>query len=124
MFTITKEFLFDAAHHLPLMPEGHKCKRHHGHSYRVIMELQSEKLDDFGFVLDYGELAPIKEYIDSTLDHRDLVEVFGAVGNTTSAERLALTLFLKFKKQFPMLSAVTVCETGKTSATYRHTTSR
>ncbi|MEM1009583.1 MAG: 6-carboxytetrahydropterin synthase, partial [Myxococcota bacterium] len=29
---IYKEFTFEAAHHLPFVPEGHKCRRLHGHS--------------------------------------------------------------------------------------------
>ena len=32
---IFKEFTFEAAHRLPNVPEGHKCARLHGHSYRV-----------------------------------------------------------------------------------------
>ncbi|MFW2389327.1 MAG: 6-pyruvoyl trahydropterin synthase family protein, partial [Polyangiales bacterium] len=32
---IWREFRFEAAHLLPNVPEGHKCKRLHGHSYRV-----------------------------------------------------------------------------------------
>ncbi|MBL7710671.1 MAG: 6-carboxytetrahydropterin synthase, partial [Chitinophagaceae bacterium] len=30
---IYKEFAFDAAHFLPNVPEGHKCKQMHGHTY-------------------------------------------------------------------------------------------
>ncbi len=37
---ITKAFTFDAAHHLPHVPAGHKCGRPHGHSYRVILGLE------------------------------------------------------------------------------------
>ena len=32
---IWKEFSFDAAHLLPNVPEGHKCRRLHGHTYTV-----------------------------------------------------------------------------------------
>lgn len=119
MFTITKEFAFEAAHHLPDMPEGHQCKRPHGHSYRVVVELQSDALDGFGFVEDYGALADIKQFIDTRLDHRDLVEIFGNAGNTTTAERLARELYGLWKERHGLLTAVTVCETAKTSATYR-----
>lgn len=118
MFIITKEFPFEAAHHLPQMPEGHQCKRPHGHSYVVIVELQAPVLDDFGFVRDYGELKDIKNYIDTTLDHRDLAEVFGG-GEHTTAERLAWTLYVQFMAWHPEITAVTVKETAKTSATYR-----
>lgn len=119
MFCISKEFAFEAAHHLPEMPEGHQCKRPHGHSYRIIVELRSDKLDDYGFVQDYGALKDIKEYVDSKLDHRDLTQIFGQGFNSTTAERLALTLYGIWHKAHPLLTAVTVCETAKTSATFR-----
>jgi len=116
-FTITKEFRFEAAHHLPQMPDGHKCKRPHGHSYLVRVELASDKLDAVGFVEDYGELNDIREYIDTHLDHKDLSELFGGIH--TTAERLCRSLFVTFKEAHPALRAVTICETPSVSATYR-----
>ncbi len=116
-YTITKEFRFEAAHHLPQMPEGHKCKRPHGHSYLVVVELASEKLGAVGFVEDYGELNDIREYIDTRLDHRDLSELFR--GENTTAERLCRTLYLAFREAHPALRAVTIKETPSVSATYR-----
>lgn len=121
MFTISKEFAFEAAHHLPEMPDGHQCKRPHGHSYRIIVELQSDKLDQYGFVEDYGALKDIKAYVDGVLDHRDLTEIFGAHFNSTTAERMAKLLFEKWRPLHPRITAVTVCETAKTAATYRPT---
>ena len=35
MLKITRTNTFEAAHHLPLTPAGHKCKNVHGHSYSV-----------------------------------------------------------------------------------------
>ena len=32
---IFREFTFEAAHRLTHVPDGHKCARLHGHSYRV-----------------------------------------------------------------------------------------
>jgi 6-pyruvoyltetrahydropterin/6-carboxytetrahydropterin synthase len=72
MHTITKRFTFDAAHSLPQLPDGHKCKRVHGHTYTVVVTLQSANLNRYGFVEDYGDLDDIKRWIDGTLDHRDL----------------------------------------------------
>ena len=34
--TIWKEFTIEAAHRLPNVPEGHKCARLHGHSFRIV----------------------------------------------------------------------------------------
>ncbi len=32
---LTKDFTFEAAQTLPKAPEGHKCRRVHGHSFKV-----------------------------------------------------------------------------------------
>ena len=37
---IFKEFTFEAAHHLPNVPDGHKCKRLHGHSWKATLVLR------------------------------------------------------------------------------------
>ena len=36
---IFKEFTFEAAHRLPNVPDGHKCGRLHGHSFRVALHV-------------------------------------------------------------------------------------
>lgn len=115
MYTISKEFAFEAAHHLPLMPDDHKCKRPHGHSYRVIVELRSPRLNEYGFVVDYGDLAPLKNYIDAELDHRDLNEVLTV---PTTAENIAYHLFGLCRKMWPQTIRVGVSETAKTWAWY------
>jgi 6-pyruvoyltetrahydropterin/6-carboxytetrahydropterin synthase len=131
MYVIKKEFSFEAAHKLVGLPEGHKCGQLHGHSYKVIVELASNKLDEHGFVKDYGELKDIKDCIDNELDHTYLNEVFNANwGERTpdpdclegyinpTAENLAKFLYERFIDKYPQLIAVTVKETEKTSARY------
>lgn len=76
-YRIEKEYRFEAAHHLTGLPPEHQCSRPHGHSYRVVVVLESDTLVIPGFVADFAELSPVKAWIDSTLDHRDLNEVLG-----------------------------------------------
>ena len=38
--TLFKDFTFEAAHHLPHVPAGHKCGRLHGHSFMVRLEIR------------------------------------------------------------------------------------
>lgn len=90
-YTITKEFTFSASHRLTGLPDGHQCTRLHGHNYTVQVCV-SGSLDPTGFVIDYGDLAPVKMFIDRMLDHRHLNDVLPAnVGNPT-AEHVAAWL--------------------------------
>jgi 6-pyruvoyltetrahydropterin/6-carboxytetrahydropterin synthase len=90
-FTIGKRFSFAAAHHLDGLPDGHKCARVHGHTYSVEIVLASGKLDSTGFVADYGDLEPFKDFIDAELDHRDLNSVLPV---QPSCENIARHLYL------------------------------
>ncbi|APX89432.1 6-carboxytetrahydropterin synthase QueD [Brevirhabdus pacifica] len=117
MYRITKEFHFSASHQLCRLPDDHPCARMHGHNYIVEVELSSETLDDDGFVVDYRALAPLKSWIDDTLDHRHLNEVFGHDGVTS--EWLARTIFDRARASWPQVSAVRISETPKTWAEYR-----
>jgi 6-pyruvoyltetrahydropterin/6-carboxytetrahydropterin synthase len=115
-YRISKTFTFAAAHHLPQLPAGHKCRRPHGHNYTVTVHLAADTLDAEGFVTDYGHLAPIRAYLDDHLDHRDLTEILDV---PSTAEHLARWLYDRFAPQFPQLMEVTVCETPTSSASYR-----
>ncbi len=48
---VTREFTFDAAHHLHLY-EG-KCKNLHGHTYRLVITV-SGFVDEIGIAVDFG----------------------------------------------------------------------
>ncbi len=134
MHIITKRFTFEAAHRLLDHP---KCGRLHGHSYVVEVELRAAELAA-GMVVDYAHLAPIKKFIDDALDHkyivsRELVDARDPYQEASdgsdlclimtiersTAEHMARWLFDRFKGMYPELSAVTVCETANTTATYR-----
>jgi len=117
-FTIGKRFSFAAAHHLDGLPEGHKCSRVHGHSYSVEVMLESVQLDSTGFVADYGDLDPLRRYIDSQLDHRDLNDVLPV---QPSCENIARCLYLWCRdnlEQGHLVSAVRVSESPATWAEY------
>ncbi|MCB0565184.1 MAG: 6-carboxytetrahydropterin synthase, partial [Phaeodactylibacter sp.] len=52
--TIFKEFTFDAAHYLPNVPEDHKCRRMHGHTYRVRLYIKGPLDPKLGWVMDFA----------------------------------------------------------------------
>lgn len=116
MYIISKKFDFSASHQLESLPPEHKCAQLHGHNYIVEVVLQSEHLNQHAFVVDYGELSPLKDYIDKQLDHRHLNNVCDF---ETTAENLAKHLFGFCKEQWAETVAVSVSETPKTWATYR-----
>lgn len=116
MFFIWKEFKFSASHQLNGLPDDHQCSRLHGHNYTIEVELAHDHLDDTGFIVDFGLLKPIKEYIDNTLDHRHLNDIFNF---NPTAELMAQHLHATFKAIFPMIVAVRVKETDTSWAEYR-----
>jgi len=120
MYRIAKEFKFEAAHQLRDMPEGHQCARLHGHSYVVVLELTGN-LDKCGFVVDFGDLAPFKRFIDDNLDHKYLNDLLPQ----PTAENLAAWLYAHTDLVLPDLpewakvTAVRVHETVTSWAEYR-----
>lgn len=75
-FTICKSYeLNGVSHELTLLPDGHKCRRNHGHNYVVTLTLSAEALDGFGFVTDFGDLVPFHRYLEATFDHRRINDV-------------------------------------------------
>jgi 6-pyruvoyltetrahydropterin/6-carboxytetrahydropterin synthase len=89
MYTITRRYHFEAAHFLPFVRDGHKCKRMHGHNYEFEVTIQSTALVD-GFVIDFWELdALVKPHIDM-VDHITLNDIAGLENPT--AENIAAWL--------------------------------
>ncbi len=117
MYKIAKEYHFSASHQLFQLPEDHPCHRLHGHNYVVEVELQSETLNEVGFVRDYRELDALKTYIDEKFDHRHLNDVLG--DDNVTAENLAKHFYDWCKERWPEVVAVRVKETPKSTAEYR-----
>lgn len=116
MYQISKTFSFSASHQLDRLPADHPCARLHGHNYQVEIILKYHGLNFAGFVLDYGELAPLKKHLDQTYDHRHLNDVMD--GNPT-AENLAKEIYQFCKLQWPQfIYKIRVSETPKTWAEY------
>lgn len=113
---IFREFTFEAAHRLPHVPEGHKCARLHGHSYRVELHVRGEVGASSGWVMDFGDIKAAFRPILDQLDHYYLNDVPG-LENPTS-EVLAQWIWARLIDQLP-LSAIMVRETCTSGAVYR-----
>lgn len=92
MYKIRKRYEFSAAHHIPTLPEGHKCKRPHGHNYTAEFEVMCSELNEHGFVMDFAEMDEAIKPMIEVFDHRDLNVVLGD-GLATTSEFLAGYLF-------------------------------
>lgn len=120
---ITKKFRFEAAHYLPAMPEGHKCRRLHGHSFKVDINLLGEIDAQTGLLMDFGEIKEIVKPFVDRLDHWCINEVGEQQGElllqNPSSENLAKWFFKKLNPLLPGLYSVVVHETCTTRCEYR-----
>lgn len=115
-YTIAKRFRFEAAHSLDHLPPGHKCRNLHGHNYEVEIILQSDTLDRYGFVVDFGEVSRIVKPLLSVFDHHNLNDKLTC---PPTAEHLAEVIYRNCKADLPQLVAVRVWETPDAYAEYR-----
>ncbi len=106
---LVKEFRFEAAHRLPHVPQGHKCARLHGHSFKVEIAIAGEVNPKTGWLVDFAELDAVWGPLYEKLDHHYLNEVEG-LENPTS-EVLARWLWDRMKPKLPQLVQVTLFET-------------
>jgi 6-pyruvoyltetrahydropterin/6-carboxytetrahydropterin synthase len=109
-----------------MVPDGHKCKRLHGHNYVVELSLTGPINDD-GFVIDFWELDDIMKPLLSIVDHTYL-NGHADLENPT-AENIALwfagwfvhgkgSTCARLAKRECTVTKITVFETPECSATY------
>jgi 6-pyruvoyltetrahydropterin/6-carboxytetrahydropterin synthase len=113
---IYKEFSFEAAHYLPNVPEGHKCGRLHGHSFRVTVFVDGPIQQPTGWVMDFADIKMTFKPILDRLDHYYLNEIPG-LENPTS-EQLAIWIWNELKPKLPELVRIRVCETCTSGCEY------
>ena len=113
---IFKEFTFEAAHRLPMVPPEHKCARLHGHSFRVTLHVRGEVNPELGWFMDFAELEAAFAPCYAQLDHYYLNEVPG-LENPTS-ENLARWIWERVSPALPGLSQVVVRETCTSGCVY------
>ncbi|MCB0258307.1 MAG: 6-carboxytetrahydropterin synthase QueD [Calditrichaeota bacterium] len=113
---IFKEFTFEAAHRLPNVPEGHKCRRLHGHSFRVRLYLRGPVGSTSGWIIDFGDVKKAFKPVYDQLDHHYLNEIEG-LENPTS-EHIARWIWEQTRPLLPALSKVELYETCTSGCIY------
>lgn len=145
MYTCKKTYSDIPFAHRQHLHDGH-CAFIHGHNWSFTFTFGCHKLDECGFVVDFGKLKPLKAWIDDKLDHACLFnatdpmlqtfETFNKqhsgkvfkiyVVDCCSSEGLAKHLFEEINSILAdmtggraYLIAVEVVEDQKNSATYQ-----
>lgn len=103
---IRKAFAFEAAHFFSHMPEGHRNRRIHGHSFRVEVALEGKTDPETGWVANFDALEEDLKGVQGLLDHRLLNEIPGL--EQPSLEHLARWISRQLILRYPGLVSVTV----------------
>ena len=115
MLKIYKDFTFESAHFLPLVDDGHKCKRLHGHTYRIRVWCGGP-VDERGWIVDYADIAAAVRPVLGILDHCLLNDVPGLDNPTT--EHLAPWIYKSIKPMLPALTMIEVAESATTGCVF------
>jgi 6-pyruvoyltetrahydropterin/6-carboxytetrahydropterin synthase len=113
---IFKKFVFDSAHSLPNVPPNHKCKRIHGHTYRLTLYFEGPLDPYFGWILDFNDIKHAVNPVIDQLDHQYLNEIPGLENPT--CEIIAQWIWNKVKPIVPQLSRLELNETPTSGAVY------
>ncbi len=113
---LSKTFHFEAAHFLPTFPDGHKCRRLHGHSFRFDVVVAGEVEPAKGYLVDYGDIKRAAEPVVNALDHQYLNEISGL--ENPSAEMIAVWIFDRLAPALPLLKSIVIHETCTSTCEY------
>ena len=114
---LRKTFQFEAAHLLPHLPKSHKCRRLHGHSFKVEVAVAGKCNPRLGWLMDYAAISDAFKPVLDKLDHYYLNEIPG-LENPTS-ENLAVWIWDRLKSRLPLLSEIVVAETCLSRCVYK-----
>jgi 6-pyruvoyltetrahydropterin/6-carboxytetrahydropterin synthase len=117
MMKVFIEDRFDAAHWLPNVPLGHKCRNLHGHTYHIRLEIEGIIGEESGWVIDYVEIRAQWEQVKVQIDHRLLNEIPSLINST--CEHLAQWVWGKLKPTLPGLALIEIRETQNCGVVYK-----
>jgi 6-pyruvoyltetrahydropterin/6-carboxytetrahydropterin synthase len=106
---VFKQFTFDAAHYLPNVPDTHKCKNMHGHTYRLKRIVEGDLHPELGWVIDFADIKAAWKAVEPLVDHQCLNEIPGLENPT--AENIAIWFWKKLSLSLPGLSSLELHET-------------
>jgi len=113
---IFKHFHFDSAHFLPNVPDGHKCKAVHGHTYRMTLYFGGDLDENLGWVMDFADIKKEVNPIIARIDHTLLNDIEGLENPT--CEVIAVWLWNKIKPKIPLICRIRLYETPTSGVVY------
>lgn len=119
MYRLTVHDYFSSAHQL----KGYKgkCETIHGHNWKVEVDVQGERLNEIGLLMDFHDLRRMLRDILERLDHVLLNEVEEFRESNPSSEHVARHVYESLGKKLSpgvSVSSVTVWESENARATY------
>jgi 6-pyruvoyltetrahydropterin/6-carboxytetrahydropterin synthase len=119
MYQVSVEGHFDAAHYL--RDYGGKCENLHGHRFKVVVSLQTKKLNKIGLAYDFTELKRHLNEVLSKFDHTSINDVPPFDKINPSSENIATEIYGKLKDRLSgdvTLSSVEVWESPESRVIY------
>ena len=68
---------------MPRVPDGHKCRRMHGHSYRIRVTLEGPLDPQRDWLMDFADIDRVVDPVIARLDHQVLNEIEGLTNPTS-----------------------------------------
>lgn len=114
--TISRRYDFEAAHFLPFVPDGHKCRRMHGHSYVLEVFVTGpvqESGPEQGMVVDFATIDAVGQGLRALVDHTPLNE---SIHENPTVENVAPVIHRRFAEALSWCSIRIVLHEGPRSA--------
>lgn len=114
---LVKDYRFEAAQTLPNLPGDHKCKKMHGHSFKIEIAVEGEVNPEIGWVYDHAEISKAMNPLLDMLDHSYLNEIEGLENPTI--EIMAAWFWTRLAPQLPGLAEIVIHETPTARCVFR-----
>ena len=114
---LTKEFRFEAAHTLPSLPDDHKCRQMHGHSFKVVIHIEGTVDETIGWIYDHKLISDAMKPLLDQLDHAYLNDIAGLESPTI--EIMAGWFWKKLEPQLPGLAEIVIFETPTARCSFK-----
>ena len=114
---IFRTYAIHSARYIPTLDLNHPCSKMHGHTFKILIELDGPINDKTGIVMDFYDLDIIvNDKITKKIDHKVLNDIKGL--ENPSSEYLSIWIWNQLINSIPILSQITVSEDLGTGIKY------